>query len=116
MARSTPFDLVQESQWITLDLRWAALYNELDRFEAVMGRVANVHLRGNLAGSAWRLHGAPFDFYDALRKLRQEWGYTGLFTMEPGGLRDGDLEGLVAAMATLRGHRRMPSPPCEGIG
>jgi hypothetical protein len=98
---STPFDLVQQFEWITLDLQWAALYDELDRFESVLDRIVNVHLRGRLAGNTWRLDGAPFRFYEALRLLRQEWGYRGLLTMEPAGLRDGDLEGLVAAMASL---------------
>jgi hypothetical protein len=105
LARSTPFDLVQQFEWITLDLRWAAMYDELDRFESVMDRVVNVHLRGRLEGRAWRLDDAPFGFYEALRILRQEWGYCGLLTMEPGGLRDGDLERLVAAMASLRGNQ-----------
>jgi hypothetical protein len=105
LARSTPFDLVQQFEWITLDLRWAAMYDELDRFESVMDRVVNVHLRGRLEGRAWRLDDATFGFYEALHILRQEWGYRGLLTMEPGGLRDGDLERLVAAMASLRGNQ-----------
>jgi hypothetical protein len=105
LARSTPFDLVQQFEWITLDLQWAAMYDELDRFESVMDRVVNVHLRGRLEDRAWRLDDATFGFYEALRILRQEWGYCGLLTMEPGGLRDGDLERLVAAMASLRGNQ-----------
>ena len=101
LARSTPFDLVQQFEWITLDLQWAAMYDELDCFESVMDRVVNVHLRGRLEGGTWLLDDAPFGFYEALRRIRQEWGYRGLLTMEPGGLRDGDLESLVAAMASL---------------
>jgi hypothetical protein len=102
LAGATPFDLVQQFEWLTLDLQWAAMYDELDRFEPVMDRVVNVHLRGRLEGRTWRLEGAPFGFYEALRILRQEWGYCGLLTMEPNGLRDGDLEGFVAAMVSLR--------------
>jgi len=98
---STPFDLVQQFEWITLDLQWAALYDELGRFESVRDRIVNVHFRGRLAGRTWRLDSAPFGFDKALRLLRQEWGYRGLLTMEPAGLRDGDLEGLIAAMASL---------------
>ena len=44
----TPFDLVKRFRWITLDLRWAALYDELGRFEPLQDRIANVHLRGTL--------------------------------------------------------------------
>jgi hypothetical protein len=105
LARSTPFDLVQPFEWITLDLQWAAMYDELDRFEPVMDRVVNVHLRGRLQGNSWRLDHAPFDFYGALHLLRQVWGYRGLLTMEPSGLRDGDLEQVVAAMASLQANQ-----------
>lgn len=101
LAGATPFDLVQQFEWITLDLQWAAMYDELDRFEPVMDRVVNVHLRGRLEGKAWLLDGASFRFYEALRIIRREWGYRGLLTMEPNGLRDGDLESFVAAMASL---------------
>jgi hypothetical protein len=101
LIRSTPFDLVEQFEWITLDLQWAAMYDELARFESVMDRVVNVHLRGRLEGKAWVLDDAPFGFYEALRTIRQDWGYRGLLTMEPGGLRDGELESLVAAMASL---------------
>jgi hypothetical protein len=71
-------------------------------FDPVMDRVVNVHLRGRLVGRTWRLDGASFSFYEALRIIRQERGYGGLLTMEPNGLRDGDLERFVAAMASLR--------------
>jgi sugar phosphate isomerase/epimerase len=101
-APSTPFDLVNEFEWITLDLQWAAMYDELGRFKSVMDRVVNVHLRGRLEGSTWTLESAPFGFYEALQTIRDEWGYAGLLTMEPSGLRKGDLNGLVGAMASLR--------------
>jgi hypothetical protein len=101
LAGFTPFELVSQFEWITLDLQWAALYDELDRFESVKGRIANVHLRGRLEGSQWVLDGAPFGFYEALDTIRDKWGYSGLLTMEPGGLRDGDWENLVAATSTL---------------
>ena len=104
MTRSTPFDLVQQFEWITLDLRWAAMYDELDRFESVMDRIANVHLRGRLEGKTWHLDDAPFGFYEALHVLRQEWGYCGPLTMEPSGLRAGEWAGLVAAMVSLKGE------------
>jgi hypothetical protein len=102
LSRSTPFDLVQQFEWITLDLQWAAVYDEFDCYESVIDRVVNVHLRGRLEGKIWLLDDAPFGFYEALRILRQEWAYCGLLTMEPNGLRDGDLENLVVAMASLR--------------
>jgi hypothetical protein len=102
LAGVTPFDLVEQYEWITLDLRWAAMYDELDRFESVIDRVVNLHLRGRLEYGTWLLDNAPFGFYEALHTVRQRWGYCGLLTMEPDGLRAGDLAELVAAMASLR--------------
>jgi hypothetical protein len=102
LAGATSFDLVQQFEWITLDLQWAAMHDELVRFEPVMDRVVNVHLRGRLEGRAWVLDGASFDFYEALHLLRQEWGYGGLLTMEPNSLQGRDLESLIAALASLR--------------
>jgi len=99
----TPFELVKQFEWITLDLRWAALYDELDKFEAVKEKIVNVHLRGRLVGSKWVLDDAPFDFYEALNYIKSKWNYTGLLTMEPSGLRDGNWENLVIAMLSLRG-------------
>jgi len=90
LAGSTPFELVRQFEWITLDLRRAALYDELDEFESVKERISNVHLRGRLESSEWELDGEPFGFYEALDTIRGKWGYSGLLTMEPGGLRDGD--------------------------
>ncbi len=102
LAGFTPFTLVRQFEWITLDLQWAALYDELDKFESVKECIANVHLRGRLEGSEWVLDGAPFVFYKALDVIRSKWDYSGLLTMEPSGLRDGDWENLVVAMSTLR--------------
>jgi len=98
----TPFELVEQFEWITLDLGWVALYNELDRFESLKERIVNVHLRGRLGDGEWVLDDAPFSFYEALDIVRGEWGYSGLLTMEPRGLRDGDWDNFVAAMSTLR--------------
>jgi hypothetical protein len=104
---STPFDLAKEYDWITLDLRWAALYDELDKFEAVKGHIANVHLQGEIENGRW---GIPpdwfpsqksFDFYQALDIIKNQWGYKGLLTVEniPSNCTWQD---LVAATASLR--------------
>ena len=103
----TPLELVRPCEWITLDLRWAALYDELEGFESVKTQIANVHLRGRLAGGEWVLDDAPFGFYEALDTIKNVWGYSGLLTLEPsGGLRDGSWQGLVAAMSSIS-----PPPP-----
>jgi len=102
LAGCTPFDLVKRFDWITLDVQWAALYDELDRFEALKERIVNVHLRGRLDGNEWVLDQAPFGFYEALTTIRDGWGYSGLLTMEPSGLRGASWENFVAAMASLK--------------
>jgi len=88
---------------VTLDVRWAALYDELDLFESIVGNVVNVHLRGKLKEGKWVLDRSSFDFYETLDKLRCEWRYGGLFTVEPEGVIDGTLfESFLKAMRTIR--------------
>jgi len=101
----TPFELVRQFEWITLDLQWAAMYDELDRFAIVEERIANVHLRGRLRGGEWLLDDAPFGFYEALDMIRNEWHHSSILTMEPSGLRQGDWDCLVAAMRSLGENR-----------
>ncbi len=99
----TPFGLVKSFQYVTMDLRWAAMYNELDAFESIINRIVNIHLRGSLTESKWVLERSDFDFYEALNKIRKKWGYSGLLTVEPEGRIDGSLfEKFLEAMHTLK--------------
>ena len=100
----TPFELAGQFEWITLDLRWAGMYDELDRFASLVDRVANVHLRGRLEGGRWVLSEAPFDFYEALDTIRDRWGYSGVLTMEASVPQGSRWEDLVVAMLSLRRH------------
>jgi len=97
----TPFDLVKQFRWITLDIQWAALYGELHRFEEIKDRIVNIHLRGELMDSGWAMKNHPLGFYETLDMIRNEWNYQGLLTMEPNGLKAGDFDDLMAAMETL---------------
>jgi len=99
----TPFGLVKSFEHVTMDLRWAAMYKEFDAFESIINGIVNVHLRGSLKESKWVLERSDFDFYEALNKIRKEWGYLGLLTVEPEGRRDGSLfESFLEAMHTLK--------------
>jgi len=99
----TPFSLVSVFDYVTLDLKWAALYDEFDSFESIVDRVANVHLRGRLNGSKWALSCQNFTFDEALGKLRNEWKYPGPLTVEPEGRLDESLfENFLEAMRSLR--------------
>lgn len=111
----TPFDLVQAFEWITLDLRWAALYDQLHRFEAVRARIANVHLSAQLTGARWAMNPAWFpagletlDFYTALDTIQARWGRSGLWTVEVYDLPGDRWHDLREAMLALRQRIRKP--------
>jgi len=99
----TPFDLVKEFEYVTLDTRWAAMYDELDKFESIKDRIINVHLRGHLENEWWAIDNATFTFDEALAKIQEGWKYRGLLTLEPErGPSDVTWEGLLAALRNLR--------------
>jgi hypothetical protein len=97
----TPFELASRFRWVTLDIRWATKYDELEKFENVRN-IVNIHLRGELYGEQWVLNDAPYGFYEVIDLLKN-WGYTGLFTVEPeGGLKNKSLQGLATALSSLQ--------------
>lgn len=99
----TPFSLVERFDFVTLDLRWAALYDELDRFESIMDKVVNVHLRGRLENNTWVLDRSSFSFQEALDRIIDEWKYQGLLTVEPeGGVESSNYDSFVRAMELLK--------------
>jgi sugar phosphate isomerase/epimerase len=99
----SPFMLVKSFEYVTMDLRWAAMYTELDAFESIVDSIVNIHLRGSLKKSKWVLERSDFDFYEALSKVRRKWGYSGLLTVEPEGRIDGSLfRSFLHAMRSLK--------------
>lgn len=79
----TPLTLAKSFDYVTLDLRWASMYNELHAFESIRDTIVNVHLRGKLDANRWFLDQSSYGFYEAFNKIKNEWGYSGLFTVEP---------------------------------
>ena len=103
LENTTPFEIVKTFDWITLDLRWAGMYNELSKFKDVKDKIVNVHLRGRLEESGWVIHHAPFSLNEALELIRNKWKYEGLFTVEPeGGLKNSDWKKFASAMNNIR--------------
>lgn len=99
----TPFSLVKLFDYVTLDTKWASLYNELNLFESIVSKVENVHLRGSLREDRWFLNSSNFGFYEALDLIRNRWKYSGLLTVEPEGKRNKSLfNSFVKAMLSLR--------------
>lgn len=104
MKGCTPFELVKHFEWITLDLHWAALYNNLENFVKIKDKIVNVHLRGKLEQSRWVLNDSSFEFYEALKLIREKWGYKGILTMEPNELKVGQLNEFISAMLSLKAN------------
>jgi hypothetical protein len=106
---ATPFTLAREFEWLTLDLRFAAMYAELAEYETLRSQIANVHLSAQLDGGRFTLNPAWFpsaglalDFYEALDLIRCGWQYNGPLTVELSG-RPGDRwEDIQAALGTLK--------------
>ncbi len=82
MQGRSPFDLVNSFDYITLDTKWAALYNELERFESIADRIVNVHLRGKLEAYRWVLEQSEFSFYEAIDTISEKWKFAGPLTLE----------------------------------
>ena len=99
----TPFLLVKCFEYVTLDLKWAAMYNELDAFKSIIDSIVNVHLRGSLKNNRWVLEHSSFGFSEALERIRKRWGYSGLLTVEPEGRIDASEFGnFLQAMKSLK--------------
>lgn len=99
----TPYHLVGPFEYVTVDLKWASMYNELQLFESIAHKIVNVHLRGRLDGSRWSLDQSSLGFYEAFDKIKNEWRYSGLFTVEPEGPMDNSRLGcFLEAMRSLR--------------
>lgn len=99
----TPFSLVKLFDYVTLDIKWASLYDELYMFESIIEQVVNVHLRGSLRRDRWFLNSSSFGFYEALDLIRNRWKYPRLLTVEPEGKRNRSLfNSFVKAMHSLR--------------
>ena len=99
----TPYSLVKSFDQVTLDLKWACMYDELDAFEQIIEKVANIHLHSRLQRDKWTLDHSAVGFYEVLKLIRDKWKYSGILTVEPGGLRDSlSLESFLKAMRSLR--------------
>jgi len=99
----TPYSLVKSFDHVTLDLKWACMYNELDAFEQMIEKLANIHLHSRLQRDKWTLDDSTIGFYEVLQIIRDKWKYSGILTVEPGGLRDSSsLKSFLKAMRSLR--------------
>jgi len=101
----TPLSLVSLFDCVTLDLRWASMYDELSGFEMLADKIVNIHLRGRLELDRWVLDRSTFGLYEALYTIMTKWKYSGLLTMEPEGKMDSScFENFLKAMISLKGQ------------
>jgi len=81
--RLSPYQLLQEYEWVTVDTKWATLYDELEAFRRLKERIVDVHLRGTLRRGSWRFEGSSNSFDAVLETVMRGWNYEGLLTVEP---------------------------------
>ena len=99
----TPFELVKDFKYITMDLRWCAVYDELNKFSKIKNKIVNIHIRGELYKTEWKLRNSPFTIEEALDLIIKQWKYKGFFTFEPeGGLIGAKWDNLIKAIDSIR--------------
>jgi hypothetical protein len=101
----TPFSLVNLFDWITLDLRWAAMFDELGKFQSIKEKILNIHVRGKLQNEQWIIQDAPFILQEALDNIINGWKYDKFLTIEPeGGLKSSKSDKLIEATQNVIGN------------
>jgi len=103
LAGHTPFSLSRSFDFLTLDLRWAKMYRELEAFESLARKIVNIHLHAELGPGGWALDGSGQDFHRYLDVIIERWHYSGLLTVEPRGSMDPSaFHHFVEAMRSIR--------------
>ncbi|TFG23716.1 MAG: hypothetical protein EU533_02890 [Promethearchaeota archaeon] len=103
MPNFTPFELLKNFEYITMDLRWCAVYDELFKFSKIKKKIVNIHIRGELSGDEWKLRNSPFTVEEAMEIIIKQWKYKGLLTFEPeGGLIGANWENLIKAIEAIQ--------------
>ena len=99
----TPYEIVKDYDWVTLDTKWADMYDELEKFDAVKDKLANIHVSGAYRGSRWLLDDSHGKFEQAFVKARELWQASRLLTIEPAGeYNDVKWKDLVAGIRLFR--------------
>ncbi len=107
----TPLELAKKFDSLTLDTRWACMYDELKGFAEVLPRIANVHLRARLLDQEWIFDSPDWTLEEVIDLIRHTWGYSGLITVEPeGGYHASAIEDIVVATKALRILLGYPRP------
>ena len=83
----TPFQIVQDFRHKTLDLKWASMFNDFEKFAGIMAEVDDVHIQGMLQDGDMIPSAGSLNYAYALKQIVRR-GYSGLFTVELEGKAD----------------------------
>ncbi|MBS7632203.1 hypothetical protein KEJ15_01075 [Candidatus Bathyarchaeota archaeon] len=78
---NTPFSLIHGFKHVTLDLKWASMFNEFDLFLDRLGVVDNVHIQGKSQSGLFYPTVGNLDYKRALLQLAGK-GYSRVLTVE----------------------------------
>lgn len=99
----TPFSLSRSFDFLTLDLRWAKMYEELGAFESLAQKIVNLHLHAELEEGRWALGRSSQDLYRSLDMIIGKWHYSGPLTVEPRGHMDASVfHHFIEAMRSIK--------------
>jgi sugar phosphate isomerase/epimerase len=98
-AGKTPFQIMSDFRFRTLDLKWASLFGEFDSFLGALKRVDNVHVQGRFEGGRLAPTVGSLDYEQAVARIRQ-CGYAGVFTVELEG--NADYRDMVSYVGRLK--------------
>lgn len=82
-----PNQMLTDFKSITLDVKFAYMFDEITAYKGLCSRIRNVHLSGRLADGTWNIQQVPEDnigstLGEIIENLIGSWGYQGIFTVE----------------------------------
>ena len=102
-ASTTPYKIVKDYPWITLDVKWALMYGELGRYKAVRDKIIDIHIHGRAQKNRWLFSTAHHTVSDILRTIEKDWDYHRLLTLDTeGSFENMKWRDLVAGISSLR--------------
>jgi len=85
MKGKSPFSIMDNYDWWTLDLKWASMFGEFEQFLEQSERLDNIHIQGEYQNSGLVSSSGKLD-YDAALETLLNGGYSGPFTVELEGM------------------------------
>jgi hypothetical protein len=82
-----PNQMLADFDSITLDVKFAYMFDEIMAYEGLCSRIRNVHLSGHLSDGAWHVEQVPKEnmgstLEEIIKNLVGAWDYQGIFTVE----------------------------------